>query len=143
MSFVRELRGSECRLTIVEAHEPNVETLREVMPEEEIIHADIREWAPPKKYDLVVWWHGPEHVNSPEVKPMLEKLEAAVVGTLLIGCPWGDYKQGEIDGNPFERHLCPLSVAYFRKKGFRVTHMGEPCEGDAKQGGQIVASKCL
>jgi len=138
-AFWEKLKG--CVVRIIEIWKPNCEALKAIMGVDAAIDlADIRTVDITEHYDLAVWWHGPEHVESNEVRPCLEKLEACA-DHVLIGCPWGDYPQGPIDGNPHEEHRNPLNPRYFEKKGYTVVTDGEPVRGTEKQGGQIAAWK--
>ena len=78
-----------------------------------------------KKYDVVMFNHGPEHLRSHQVISTLEKLEKITSGFLIIGCPWGIYKQGPVHGNDHETHLSYLYPEMFKKLGFEVRTMGE------------------
>jgi hypothetical protein len=145
-AFLDLLRDAGCSIDIVEAWKENVDALKPILRENEnIVCADIRKIDlvssfAGRHFDLAIWWHGPEHVESPEVRPVLEKLTKSAKH-VLIGCPWGDYPQGDVDGNPFEQHRCPLNPKYFERKGFKVATLGEPVRGTEKQGGQIAAYK--
>ncbi len=57
------------------------------------------------KYDLVVWWHGPEHVDRHDLPRALACLEAAATSLAVVGCPHGHCGQGVTqDGNVHQRH---------------------------------------
>ena len=60
MSFWDELHRAGYRMTVIEVFKKNVEALKyELMDGDEIHCADIRDWIPPEKYHLCLWWHGP------------------------------------------------------------------------------------
>ena len=86
---------------------------------------DVDEKIKDKTYDVVMFNHGPEHLRSHEVIPTLAKLEKITDGVLIIGCPWGIYRQGSVHGNDHETHLSYLYPEMFIKLGFEVRTMGE------------------
>lgn len=56
------------------------------------------------KYDVVVWWHGPEHIKKDELKLTLENLES-ISNLIVLGCPLNDViGQNEVGNNPYEEH---------------------------------------
>lgn len=73
-----------------------------------------------EKYDVVMWWHGPEHVKKEEIAPTLEKLIEKAEKIVIIACPYGKYEQGKIRGNPYERHLSTLNSMFFRMLGWKT-----------------------
>jgi hypothetical protein len=75
-------------------------------------------------YDLVIWWHGPEHVALATLPAVLRVLEAC--GKLVIlGCPWGNYPQGAVSGNAFEVHRSALEPEYFAERGYECDVVGK------------------
>ena len=64
-----------------------------------------------KKYDVVMWWHGPEHIEQKDLNPTLEKLKKIATKLVVLACPYGIYRQGPVDGNMYEAHLS----AYYRR----------------------------
>jgi hypothetical protein len=88
-----------------------------------IIQGDVREIDEiilDKKYDVVCWWHGPEHVEEWEVKPTLLQLENRTRHLALIGCPYGEYPQGEVGGNKNEIHRSILYDDFFIDLGYET-----------------------
>lgn len=72
-----------------------------------------------QKYDVVFWWHGPEHIKKEMFEPTIRKIEA--VGSLIIlGCPYGSSKQGPVDGNIHETHLWNVYPKYFKQLGYKT-----------------------
>ena len=136
LSFLNELRYAGFLVTIVEAWEKNV---KEIMPllenGEEIVHADIRTWESPRKYDLVFWWHGPEHVSLKDAGEILERLKDIANEKVVVGAPWGSAPQGEAYGNPFERHESSITVDFLEEHGYEVATFGKK---DKIENGQIM-----
>jgi len=123
---------------VLEAHPPNAAALRADPhhPVAGIVCGDVRKnfelcWhlAP---FDLIVWWHGPEHVPKADLPRLLapsgaEGLGWLCRGAILCGSPWGRYEQGAVGGNAYERHQSALYPSDYRAWGFdhTLTH-GRP-----------------
>lgn len=108
------LKGYE--IDVLEAWEPNFKALVEWNKKwkifEYIYREDVRfidkHIHHREKWDIILFWHGPEHLPKMDLAPTLEKLEAKANHLVILGCPRGEYEQEAIDGNPFERHECYL-----------------------------------
>lgn len=112
--------------TIMEAWQPNVEALRPRFPK--IIQGDIRDLNALKllpRFDIVMWWHGPEHVEERELPEILTWLHAKAKRYVIVACPWGVYKQGEVKGNPYEKHLSFLYPEFFQNLNWKTSVIGE------------------
>lgn len=57
-------------------------------PKVEFHHADICEWSPPRRYDLITAWDSTFHLPLSQQEPVLRKLCAALApaGVLLFTC---------------------------------------------------------
>lgn len=115
-----ELIEAGHEVTILEAWEPYAELYR--ARGLRVISGDVRTWEP-ERYDAAVWWHGPEHVRFEEVGPALARLEQAAE-LVVIGCPWGEFPQEMVDGNPYQEHRCALYAEDLRQWGYRVATCG-------------------
>ena len=73
-----------------------------------------------KKFDVVLWWHGPEHINENEVIPTLNKIEQITLKAVILGCPLGWEKQGPVYGNDHEKHMWAPSAEYFEDLGYQT-----------------------
>ncbi len=71
-------------------------------------------------WDIVVFWHGPEHLRKEYLEPTLRKLEEHANHLVILGCPRGEYKQNSIDENPFEIHQSYLYEEDFHRLGYRT-----------------------
>jgi hypothetical protein len=76
------------------------------------------------KYDVVFWWHGPEHVGYTELNTTLDSLEATAPWVILA-CPWGKYIQNKTGGNPYEEHLSHLYPEMFKARGYETATLGQ------------------
>ena len=57
-----------------------------------------------KQYNIILFWHGIEHLEKNEFSILQSKLDLLSGTILIMGCPYGEFKQGEVDGNPYEEH---------------------------------------
>ncbi|MBU1135990.1 MAG: hypothetical protein KJ559_00575 [Nanoarchaeota archaeon] len=123
--FSQEFRKANYKITVVEAYKENVEYLKKIPWLKEVIYQDIRKFKSSKKYDIVFWWHGPEHIEKEELKKTLKKLESMCNKIIVLGCPWGDIKLKELSKNPYEKHLSDFDGDEFEKLGYSVECIGE------------------
>lgn len=86
----------------------------------------------------VIWWHGPEHIESFELKQTLTKLEALAETSVILGCPYGVLEQGEVYGNGYEVHRTHWYPEDFERKGYDTVTIGER---DSGLGSCIIAWK--
>lgn len=114
-------------IDVLEIFEPNVKAL-EVMNRrwkifKKIMLGDVRrvEEILKGQYDVIVFWHGPEHLGPLEIKPTIEKLESFARHLLIFGSPWGEYPQGAVKGNPNEEHKSALFPAFYKKLGYATS----------------------
>lgn len=94
-----------------------------------VIKGDVRtieKYDIEKKYDVIMWWHGPEHVREEELSSTLNKLIERTNKITVIACPYGKFEQGSVRGNPYERHLSTLYKMSFRILGWKTNAIGEP-----------------
>jgi len=110
--------------TILEIWRPNVEWLRKRF--KNVIEGDVRDINGFNlgNFDIICWWHGPEHLKEDELVPMLDKLENMTKKILITACPWGIYEQGAAEGNPHEIHYSYLYPEFFEKLGWKTSAMG-------------------
>lgn len=73
------------------------------------------------QYDVIVFWHGPEHLHLNDFVPTIRKLEDFAKRLLICGCPVGDYPQGPVKGNFYEEHASSLFPEDFKKLGFKTS----------------------
>lgn len=109
---------------IVEIYTPNATELKMYYPEVRVFNEDIRWFEAEVNYDTVIWFHGPEHVTMEDAEKTLEKLYNIINKILIVGCPYGRYEQGAIDGNENERHLTHYVPAFFKSLKFQTDVMG-------------------
>lgn len=116
------------RIDIIEIWPVNIKELSAWNEKHKFIRAirqgDIRNMEIPETYDVVMWWHGPEHIEADRIKDVLERLEKIAVKILVLGCPFGVYKQGAEYGNPYETHHIHFTPEFFEERGFSVETIG-------------------
>ena len=101
---IQELRNAGYAVTILEVWPDNVRKLLEAgfdATQGDVLFDGTR-------FDVVFWWHGPEHVEKSELPQVAAGLKEISRRLLVTGCPWGRYEQGEEYGNPHERHVSHL-----------------------------------
>ena len=135
-ALIPELRAAGYELTIVEVWAPYVVDLQhEMLPHEKVVCSDIRTWEADSKYDLVIWWHGPEHMPIADWEATLEKLDGCARAWCVVAGPWGPYRQPPIDGNPQQEHVAVLEAKWFSARGWNVKTFGR----HGIPGGEVVA----
>jgi hypothetical protein len=122
------LRPANYKVDVLEVFEPNVTHLRANHDWlRSVYHGDVRTfntygmW----DYDVTIWWHGPEHIHEEEMLDTLSRIENYTNKLVVLGCPWGVYKQGAVHGNDYERHVSALDYPLFEKFGYTVECLGK------------------
>ncbi len=115
------------KIDVLEIFPANVKGLKELNKKEKIFNKiyegdvkEIEEIITDKTYDVVCWWHGPEHVEKHHIKSTLLQLEGLTDHIIFTGCPWGKYPQGAEYGNTHEEHKSCLYLLFFRKLGYKT-----------------------
>lgn len=114
--------------TVLEIFPKNIEDLKEDYPYMEIIQGDVRNISfilKNRKFDVSIWWHGPEHVEIDKIHKILEFIESITNEIVVLACPWGKYIQGPVKGNIYEEHLCYLHPEFFNKLGYSTHVIGK------------------
>lgn len=130
-------------IDVMEAWRPNVDALVAWNVEKKIfrtiIRGNIRRIGdiPVSKYDVVMFWHGPEHVAREDLPFVLLNMEAIATRLVILASPWGRYFQDSINGNPFEKHVSHLYPIDFEAFGYRVDAIG----AKDKKGSNLLAWK--
>lgn len=125
--FTNKFRKKAYKIDILEIFDKNFNSLKELKWINKIIKGDVRKIDKllNKKYDIIFWWHGPEHIHKKELKPTLDKLKKLTKHLVVCGCPWGKHKQGTVYGNPSEEHVSYLDVGDFKVHGFKTSTLGK------------------
>jgi len=114
------------RITVLEAWAPNCALLRKRQDIHEIIQADISELVTKtdRAWDVVLWWHGPEHVESQLLRRTLQDIKKIARYMVVLGCPWGIYPQDSLYSNPYEVHVSHLYPEFFKELGYSTETLG-------------------
>lgn len=114
-------------IDILEIWHPNVASLRDLKYIRRVIEGDIRNILKMNftNYDIVMWWHGPEHVHWKELGEILKNLELLANELTVIACPWGDNFQGQWKSNIHEEHVSSLYPEIFKGFGWKIDTIGE------------------
>lgn len=126
--MVPELSDANYDITLLEAFKPNADYYAGHPCFTEVICADVQDIgkvANGREWDLVVWWHGPEHVGRERLPQTLVNLEAVANRMVVLGCPWGQNLHGVVDGNPYSIHRNHIDVPDLEKLGYEVKTLGE------------------
>lgn len=116
-------------IDVLEIWEPNVKDLIELNEKyhifRDIIWGDIMDdiWrgsSTGEPYDIVMFWHGPEHIKREQLPKLILNLESYAKHYVIMAAPIGRYKQGPIDGNPYETHETFLHPHDFEEFGYSV-----------------------
>ena len=117
--FVDVLAGAGWAIDILEVWEPYLDRLRTLAGVRAVYLGDVRTWQPVARYDLAMWWHGPEHVPAGDIGAALATLERCA-SAVLLGCPWGETGSGDTGGNDHNRHVSQWTGAEFAARGYAV-----------------------
>jgi SAM-dependent methyltransferase len=126
--YGQQFREAGYNITILEPFAQNVEYLRTLSWIQEVVQGDVRDLKHFKnkgqKFDVVFWWHGPEHVIEDDLRGVLPELDKICNNLIVLGCPWGHYPQGHIHNNPWEEHVGHYSHHVFEEFGYDVECLG-------------------
>lgn len=103
-----------------------------------VICGDVRELGRERRWDVAVWWHGPEHIARQDLGPAIRGLES-VAGLVVLAAPWGINKQPVVEGNLHQEHKAHLQPVVFEQMGYRAVTCG--VESDLSTWPHILAWK--
>jgi len=122
-----EFKQAGYDVTVMEYYQDNCDNLKISMPWlKNIICGDVKNINLSEKYDVVFWWHGPEHLLSDDISPTVMNLERLCNKVIILGCPWGEYKTecgGPTDYNP-AGHNSHNDYQIFENIGYSVECLG-------------------
>ncbi len=119
-------------ITVLEAWRSNAEALIKLNKKyclfKDIICGDILDeeiWGNgfgcfPGLFDVVMFWHGPEHVDKESLPELLRIMEVLARKVVILACPIGKYEQGEVHENPYELHASYLWPEDFEQYGYKT-----------------------
>ena len=130
--YALEMKDAGNTLDLVEIEQANVD-FWDTKPDSPFTSCqlgDIREKMAANAYDLVFWYHGPEHVTKDELDAALANCERAVKpgGMVVLGCPWGDGPDGNV-ASPYGKHVSKWYPEDFTDRGYHAAVGGTKDSG--------------
>lgn len=125
--YGEEFRNAGYEIILLEVWPENTLYLSRIPWLKKVIQADITlyNFSQDDKFDIVFWWHGPEHIEETKIPITLKRLESVTNEYIILGCPWGKFEQGELYNNPFEKHISYLDYNIFEDLGYETECLGE------------------
>ena len=119
---ITEALGITPEFTHLEIFESNALRGQQQRPDHKIIHGDVRKILDLDlgTFDLIVWWHGPEHIYEHELVQALQDIETLLTpnGAVILGSPDGWQEQHDLDGNVHNDHLSGPDTAFYTSLGY-------------------------
>ena len=116
-------------ITVLEVWQPYIDGIIQKEMIHHIVQGDVRKVDEialgHNLFDYSFWWHGPGHIHKEELAETVARLERITSKIVILGCPWGIYPQGTVNGNPFETHESALCPEDFEELGYETTTLGK------------------
>lgn len=93
----------------------------------------IGDYVSPGEFDIIFFDHGPEHLDPQDFVLATQELKEHAGKLLLYSAPWGEWPQGEEDGNCHEVHRTVLTPELLTSVGMTsatVNQLGMGGEGE-------------
>jgi hypothetical protein len=125
-TLVRVIQGLNINpnITHLEIFERNCQVGRSKYPNHSFINGDVRniKELTNEKFDLIFWWHGPEHVYENELVKTITDIETKLNnnGVIILGSPDGWQEQHNDDGNIHNDHYSGPDTAFYESIGYDV-----------------------
>jgi hypothetical protein len=111
---------------VMEIYKPNCDVLKNNLKIKEIYNMDVKEIKSlAKKFDAIIWLHGPEHVKWEDFLNFRKDIEDAANHLVIYQAPEGFYPQEDIYGNIYEKHVQTLSQKMFKDLGYETNNFIE------------------
>lgn len=111
---------------VMEIYKPNCDVLKNNKKIKEIYNMDIKYIKSlNKKFDSIIWLHGPEHVNWEDFLIFRKDIEDSANHLVVYQAPEGFYPQEDIYGNIHEKHVQTLSEKMFKDLGYKTNNFVE------------------
>lgn len=127
--FLPEFVRNYNKVVVLEIFDENVRYLKNTYRSSnmEIICGDVRDVSSlSEKFDVCFFWHGPEHLHRHETKRVLDVLESITHRLVVLGMPYGHYKQGSEYGNVHESHQWDIYPEDMQDMGYKTNTIGKP-----------------
>jgi hypothetical protein len=113
------------KISIMEIFPENVELMARDESLEVMQGDAIKDRYGRRKWDMVLFWNGPEHVEKKDLEKCFKNLEKMTRKVLVMGAPYGKRPQGVLYGNEHEIHASTLIAKDFRDHFEEVVLVGE------------------
>lgn len=124
MEMLKDFRNFGYIIDIVEPFDKNVEYCKLIPGVDNVYLSTIQDFKPNKKYDIIFWWHGPEHISEGEINSTFKHIENMGMKFVILGCPWGKYEQTAIKGNDYEIHQKHWYPEELNRLGYKTNTIG-------------------
>lgn len=133
-TYYNEIKNNYNVIDVIEINKNHCENIKNAKWINNIYNTSIENFNSTNKYDIVFWWHGPEHIKENDIQNVLLKLENNCNNYIVLGCPWG---YSPIDSG----HITTINENFFEKYGYNCVYSGKKnnCQLDLASG--IVAVK--
>lgn len=105
---------------ILEIFKPNIDaSIKAGLESSRAIHGDIMDLNFPN-FDIILFWHGPEHIAKEKFIRKLKKIEAKANKMIILGMPNGHEVQGPVHDNPYEEHVAHYTPEELYEIGYET-----------------------
>lgn len=115
---------------VLEIYTPNCEFLKNNSNIKEIYNINVKDIKSlNKKFDAIIWLHGPEHVQWEDFLVFRKDIEDCANHLVIYQAPEGVYPQEDLYDNVYERHVQTLNEQMFKDLGYKTNNFiefGEP-----------------
>tara|TARA_R110000824_G_scaffold303001_1_gene490797 strand:- start:2646 stop:3197 length:552 start_codon:yes stop_codon:yes gene_type:complete len=106
---------------ITEIFKPNVDdSIAAGCPPDQICQGDIMNTDSYDSADLLIFWHGPEHIIKEDFLAKLPEIEKKAKKLIIFGMPDGFLPQGECYGNEWEEHVSGWTKEDWHTLGYKT-----------------------
>lgn len=141
-----ELHAAGHELTLVELVPEFAQALQSDPNFDHVVNGDIAAFLQglPNdfKYDVSVWWHGPEHVVSDVLNGILDAIESHTRRLVILASPFGRTRLYEFQ-HPGQTHVNALFPKNYRTLGYETLTLGPKDAGMRGRWSHIMAWKWL
>jgi len=114
--------GINSEFTHLEIFETNFNSGKKQYPHHNFVLGDVRNIKNllKDKFDLIVWWHGPEHIYEHELISTIAAIETLSNenGVIILGSPNGWQEQYGLDGNIHNDHVSGPDSDFYQNIGY-------------------------
>lgn len=122
--FLDKFENADYEIDIVEIYQDNCKWLLS-QGKYNVCNANILNFNFGKKYDIVFWYHGIEHVLKNSFINYLPNIKNNINKLAIFGCPYGKFKQDEVYNNENEKHISEWSPNELINLGLQVAYYGK------------------